>query len=402
MFKLFSRAMTRAVKRAASANARATNKTLKKLTGPKPKPARRKRPAALKSVGAAPAKPKIKRAKAEAVPRRALSETVRWIEAGGMPAHSPVTRSGPKVPRGASFKLARHVGDHGERGYKIYVPARSKAEPQPCAPMPVVVMLHGCGQSPDDFAAGTQMNALAEELGFLVVYPSQPVSANASKCWNWYKPGDQHRDAGEPSLIAGITRAVLRDHPADPARVYVAGLSAGGSAAAILAAAYPDLFAAVGVHSGLPAGAAHNPAAGLLAMRQGAPGDLPATAVPTIVFHGDADTVVHPRNGRFVMARALSSHPRLRKVVRNGRSPGGRDYSRTVHRAANGKSCCEHWAVEGAGHAWAGGHPSGSYTDPAGPDASREMLRFFLRHRLTLRQRKRLQAVTNPLFPGRP
>ena len=192
--------------------------------------------------------------------------------------------------------------------------------------------------------------------------------------------------AGEPSLIAGIVRrscAIPR-----PARVYIAGLSAGGSAAIIAATAYPDLFAAAGVHSGLPAGAAHNAASGFLAMRQGAPGDRPTVAMPTIVFHGDADTVVHPRNGRFVVARSLSAHPRLKKVERKGRAPGGRDYSVTAHRARTGKSCCEHWVVEGAGHAWAGGHPSGSYTDPAGPDASREMLRFFLRHRTSVKQRR--------------
>ena len=127
---------------------------------------------------------------------------------------------------------------------------------------------------------------------------------------------------------------------------------------------------------------------GFLPCKQGAPGDRPTVALPTIVFHGDADTVVHPRNGRFVVARSLSAHPRLKKVERKGRSPGGRDYSTTTHRARSGKSCCEHWVVEGAGHAWSGGHPSGSYTDPAGPDASREMLRFFLRHRTSVKQRR--------------
>jgi poly(3-hydroxybutyrate) depolymerase len=221
-----------------------------------------------------------------------------------------------------------------------------------------------------------------------VAYPSQPRAANSNRCWNWFERSDQVRGAGEPSLIAGIARTILRDHPGDPARVYIAGLSAGGSAAIIAATAYPDLFAAAGVHSGLPAGAAHNAASGFVAMRQGAPGDRPTVALPTIVFHGDADTVVHPRNGRFVVARSLSAHPRLKKVERKGRSPGGRDYSTSTHRARSGKSCCEHWVVEGAGHAWSGGHPSGSYTDPAGPDASREMLRFFLRHRNSVKQRR--------------
>lgn len=325
--------------------------------------------------------------KAVAEPRKGLAETVAWIEAGGMPRRPPTARIKATIPRGASFQLASYSSDQGKRSYKLYIPSRSKVGPQPCAPMPLVVMLHGCGQTPDDFAAGTRMNTLAEEFGLLVAYPLQPAGANANKCWNWFKRGDQVRGAGEPSLIAGIVRTILRDHPTDPARVYIAGLSAGGSAATIAAGAYPDLFAAVGVHSGLPARAAHNAASGFLAMQQGAPGDRPTVAVPTIVFHGDADTVVHPRNGRFVVARSLSAHPRLRKAVRKGCTTGGRHYSVTAHRAKNGKSHCEHWVVEGAGHAWSGGHPSGSYTDPAGPDASREMLRFFLRHRLSVKQR---------------
>ena len=305
-----------------------------------------------------------------------------------MPARPPAARIKTTVPRGASFKLASYSSDQGKRSYKLYIPAKSKVGPQPCAPMPLVVMLHGCGQTPDDFAVGTRMNALAEEFGLLVAYPSQPRGRERQQMLELVQTHDQVRGTGEPSLIAGIARTILRDHPADPARVYIAGLSAGGSAATIAATAYPDLFAAVGVHSGLPAGAAHNAASGFLAMQQGAPGDRPTVAVPTIVFHGDADTVVHPRNGRFVVARSLSAHPRLKKVERKGRSPGGRDYTTTTHRARSGKSCCEHWVVEGAGHAWSGGHPSGSYTDPAGPDASREMLRFFLRHRTSVKQRR--------------
>lgn len=385
MFKLFRRAVTNAAQRAASVNRRAATGALRTLAPPEPKPAPRKRAAAAKPLKTVPATPKAPQALAK--PRAGLAETVRRIESGGMPPRPSAVRA-PRPPRGASFRLLSHSDDQGKRGYKLYIPASARGAAQPPAPMPLIVMLHGCGQTPDDFAAGTRMNALAEEFRLLIAYPAQPTDANSNRCWNWFKRSDQVRGFGEPALIAGIVRKILREHPADPARVYIAGLSAGGSAANVIAAAYPDLFAAAGVHSGVPAGAAHNTASAFLAMQQGAPGDRPTVAVPTIIFHGDADPVVNPRNGRFVAARTLAAHPPLKKVERKGRAPGGRDYVTTTHRGKNGKPFCEHWVVEGAGHAWAGGHPSGSYTDPAGPDASREMLRFFLRHRLTLRQRR--------------
>lgn len=377
MLKLFRRAAATAGKRAVSSRVAPT--LLWPLTLPEPPaPKRAAKPKA-------PRKPKAPKKSTAATPRTGLAETLRRIESGGMPACLPAFRARPSMPRGASFRLATYANDQDQRSYRLYIPAAARTIADP---MPLVVMLHGCGQTPEDFAAGTRMNALAEEFGLLVAYPAQPSGANSGRCWNWFKRGDQIRGAGEPALIAGIVRTILRDHPADPARVYIAGLSAGASASNIIAAAYPDLFAAAGVHSGVPAGAAHNAASAFIAMQQGAPGDRPTVAVPTIVFHGAVDTVVHPRNGRYVEARTLAAHPRLRRIEKHGRTAAGRAYSVTVHRADNGKSCCEHWVIEDAGHAWAGGHPSGSYTDPAGPDASREMLRFFLRHRLTIRQRR--------------
>jgi len=395
MLRLFRRAIAKSAGRAASANLRAAADALQALTEIDEPPKARKRPAAKPAPRKAKpasrkAKPACRKAKGADKPRKGLAETVAWIAAGGMPGVPAAARRKAGVPRGASFARVTFSSDQGERSYKLYVPAaaRPPAGAPPCAPLPLVVMLHGCGQTPDDFAAGTRMNVLAEEFGLLVAYPAQPSAANANRCWNWFNPSDQVRGGGEPALIAGIVRQILRDRPVDPARVYVAGLSAGGSAANILGAAYPDLFAAVGVHSGLPVGAAQNSASAFVAMQQGAPGDRPTVAVPTIVFHGAADPVVHPRNGRFIAARTLSAFPPLRQVERSGRSPGGRAYGATVHRGPNSKPYCEHWVVEGLGHAWSGGHSSGTYTDPSGPDASREMLRFFLRHRMTLRNRK--------------
>ena len=236
------------------------------------------------------------------------------------------------------------------------------------------------------------MNLLAEEFGFLVVYPAQPTGAHANRCWNWFRPEDQTRDVGEPALIAGIVEQVVRDEAVDPARIYVAGLSAGGAMAATVAALRPDLFAALGVHSGLPACAARNAGQAMVAMSHGAYGEPRPVAQPTIVFHGDRDAVVNPRNGRSVIARAVGAYPALRRTEKRGQSAGGRAYVRTTHRGAGSKSFCEHWLVIGAGHGWSGGSVAGSYTEPAGPDASREMVRFFLRHRVSRRSRGGLAA----------
>jgi poly(hydroxyalkanoate) depolymerase family esterase len=297
--------------------------------------------------------------------------------AGSRPPRQPRPAPDP-MPAGAQFLARTFVGEAGSRAYKLYVPAGLKAGAVP----PLLLMLHGCTQSPDDFAAGTRMNMLAEEHGLLVAYPAQSQSANAQRCWNWFSPADQRRAAGEPAIIAGITQRILGEHGADPRRVYVAGLSAGGAQAAIMGLAYPDLYAAIGVHSGLACGAARDVPSAFAAMRQGAPSASAASEriMPTIVFHADRDTTVHPVNGDQVIAQAGAAG--LRRAVEEGAVPGGHPWRRTTHRDAGGRVLLEHWLVRGAGHAWSGGSPAGSYTDPRGPDASREMLRFFLQHRL--------------------
>jgi poly(hydroxyalkanoate) depolymerase family esterase len=311
------------------------------------------------------------------------------------------TRVQERAPRESQFLTGSYSNEYGARPYKLYIPADCDGQP-----LPLIVMLHGCTQSPDDFAAGTRMNALAEEHSCLVVYPAQTPAANQSKCWNWFMKSHQHRDRGEPSIIAGITRDIMASYAVDPQRVYVAGLSAGGAMAGIMGMTYPDLYAAIGIHSGLAYAVAHDLPSALAAMKRGPAGSadprpeavpdagtVPWRVVPTIVFHGDADTTVHPRNADGVIAHwkradargSMSvdgpTDPQAR--VRRGQVPGGRDYSCATFRAANGHVVLEQWRIHGAGHAWSGGSPSGSYTDPQGPDATREMLRFFHQHRNT-------------------
>jgi poly(hydroxyalkanoate) depolymerase family esterase len=299
------------------------------------------------------------------------------------PAQAPVV-----VPDSAKFIAGSYRNQAGSRAYKLYVPSGHHGQT-----LPLVVMLHGCTQSPDDFAAGTGMNALAEEHPCFVAYPAQASSANAQRCWNWFNPADQQREQGEPSLIAGITRRLMRDYSVDPQRVYVAGLSAGGAAAAIMGVTYPDLYAAVGVHSGLAYGAASDLPSAFAAMQQGGtavahgfsgvPDGEQQRIMPTIVFHGDRDGTVHPCNGDRVIAQARGAAAaglQATATVQRGQVPGGRAYRRTLHADARGRAILEQWVIHGAGHAWSGGSSAGSYTDPQGPDAAREMLRFFLEH----------------------
>ena len=299
----------------------------------------------------------------------------RGVESPGVPA----SEKGRFIERS-------YTGGAGTRSYKLYVPGGYTGQA-----VPLIVMLHGCTQNPDDFATGTRMNGLAEEHTFLVAYPAQSGNANMQRCWNWFQAADQQRGRGEPSIIAGITKQVMDEYEVEEGRVYVAGMSAGGAMAAILGATYPDLYAAVGVHSGLAPGSAHDLSSAFTAMRQGGPivaqpenTGQQRKILPTIIFHGDGDTTVHPRNGERLLAHLDAgnrngSSPRVN--TRRGGVPGGYEYTRFTYKDASGRDLVERWSVHGLGHAWSGGSYPGSYTDPKGPDASAEMLRFFRQHR---------------------
>jgi poly(hydroxyalkanoate) depolymerase family esterase len=305
----------------------------------------------------------------------------------------PSDRSNRDVWAGGRFIEAVFTHSAGRLAYKLYIPSGYHGQA-----LPLVVMLHGCTQGPDDFAAGTRMNALAEREPFFVLYPEQSVEANPTRCWNWFKGSDQQRGRGEPALLAGLTQEIIRTHRLDERRVYVAGLSAGGAMAMVLGVNYPEVYAAIGVHSGLPYAAAYDLPSAFAAMQQGQPSPPLSThgqaagsgksipPVPAIVFHGDRDTTVHPGNGDQVLAQWAKAHAggasgsKLRVTEQRGQAPGGHGYTRSLYHDARGRVVLELWWVHGAGHAWSGGSPKGSFTDPKGPEASVEMLRFFLRH----------------------
>jgi poly(hydroxyalkanoate) depolymerase family esterase len=334
------------------------------------------------------------------VPGAAMQMPSPWMldgRASKVDAHKP---GAPDAGAG-QFISGTHTHAALTSHFKLYIPPARAGKP-----MPLVVMLHGCTQDPDDFAAGTAMNERAREQGFFVLYPQQSPDVNPSRCWNWYEHKHQERGRGEPALIASLTQAVIKQHGIDARRVYIAGLSAGGAMAVIVAAAYPELFAAVGVHSGLPSGAASNVAEAFMVMKSGEVGIVerargepagaaaksllkPQRHMPTIVFHGDQDQTVHPRNGEQVIAAALGAaagvqdaqaRPSGSARVEQGVSAHGRRYTRSTQHGDQGQALTEHWLVHGAGHAWSGGRARGSYTDASGPDATLEMLRFFFDH----------------------
>jgi len=327
----------------------------------------------------------------------------------------PTVPTGPSTPSEQHADFSRQTFDfEGEQyGFNLYVPpmpaqpsgGNTSRSAKSCA-LPLVVMLHGCKQDAPDFALGTDMNTLAARTPCLVLYPEQLAKANQMRCWNWYDIAHQGRHAGEPAMLAALTRQVMARYPVDPQRVYIAGLSAGGAMAAIVAAHYPELFAAVGVHSGLPPGAAHDVMSAFSAMRHGnrsGTPDEPAAAkdvMPTVVFHGRADRTVHPDNSDQIVLAAVAALQASGLTLKRSEVPQTlpaatgelRQALRTVYKADDGRNYVEHWSVEAGPHAWSGGQAAGSFTDPHGPRASEAMLNFFLQH----------QRTTSPQKPGKP
>ena len=274
-------------------------------------------------------------------------------------------RPAPAIPAGARFETATHDCRHGSRAYRLYTPSPAAGPVRG-----VVMMLHGCTQSPEDFATGTAMNRHAEAHGLVVIYPEQPRAANQNLCWNWFRPSDQTDAAGEPAILADMARTVATRVGAPEGRIFVAGLSAGGAMAAILGRTHPQVFAAVGVHSGLAPGSASDMISAFAAMRGNGAAPSGGPVLPTIVFHGLADPTVAAANGRAVAGRICD--PVGRQVGASGKGAAV-----TAGTSPAGHAL-ELWEVPGGGHAWFGGDAAGSYTDPTGPDASAEMVRFFL------------------------
>jgi len=280
------------------------------------------------------------------------------------------------IPDGATFTDDLFSCNEGARRYLTYVPASAADGLQG-----LIVMLHGCTQTPEDFAQGTRMNDWAEARRLVVVYPHQSRGENAQSCWNWFRRGDQRRDRGEPAILSGLARSAAAGHGIPDGAIFAAGLSAGGAMAAILGETYPEVFSAVAVHSGLPVESAKDVASAFAAM-SGNPtprvSKAPGRVARTIVLHGTADSTVHPGNGQEIIRQVLHHGPQVTLQADDRGQIGGRTYSRSVTTDPSGAMLAEHWEIEGLGHGWSGGSRTGTYTDPKGPDASAEIVRFFL------------------------
>lgn len=311
----------------------------------------------------------------------APEHVVKAVRPARLPEVTDLSTSSPKRLAGR-FETKNFTCLLGQRVYKLFTPSLYVGQP-----LPLVVMLHGCSQSADDFAIGTKMNVIAEEMGFFVAYPVQATTANTMGCWNWFQSSDQNKGSGEPELIAGIVREIVTDNAINSKMVYVAGLSAGGAMAAILGMNYPHIFAAIGVHSGLPCGAAKSTIGAFRAMKRGAGRVTKSEStnpVPTIVFHGDKDHTVDKVNSDDVIAQFNTESANGSLLTETTDREDGLHYSRSVYLQENGTPLFEQWVIHGAGHAWSGGFAKGTFTEPRGPDASREMIRFFFSHELKL------------------
>lgn len=313
-----------------------------------------------------------------------------------------VALPGPTASPAAAEDGAFLTKTYDGREYRLYVPPSYDGSES----VPLLVMLHGCNQTPTDFAAGTDANELADREGVLVLYPEQTEDANSERCWNWFDTDHQERGAGEPALIKGMTDQVEANYEVDAHRVYVAGMSAGGAMSVIMGATYPHQYAAIGVHSGLEYKAAESASGAFYAMDNGGPDpdqqgieayhemDVMARQVPTIVFHGFADDTVDKVNGNQTTLQWAQTHDMAdndadddsfasgydRKLT--GTSDGGYDYTTYLFEDDAGTVLVNYTLVRELGHDWSGGSTDGSYTDPAGPDATTAFWSFFESHPL--------------------
>lgn len=293
-------------------------------------------------------------------------------------AVEPAANAGPQsaTPPSTTPMLSQtYRGAAGTRDYRLFVPPQA-----PDGVRGLVVMLHGCTQNPDDFARGTAMNDIAAREGLIVVYPGQTSAHNANSCWNWFEPANQQRGAGEPAILAGLAQDVAQTHNVPEGAIFAAGLSAGGAMAAILGAGYPDVFSAIGVHSGLPAGAARDVGSAFAAMSGhgsdiAPPVDAKGGLARAMVVHGHRDKTVVPANGVRLFESMTAAFPQA-TLHREPAIERGLTRLRLVQ--PDGTTVAEHWEIAGLGHAWSGGSGAGTFTSPRKPNASEGFVRFFL------------------------